>query len=104
MTSTAERFLKYVTYDTTADNGSSQIPSTSGQLVFAKELAEECRELGLSDVSVSQWGYVYACLPANTDKPAPTIGFIAHMDTSEDCSGKAVSARIIKTMTAAISP
>jgi len=96
LTSTAERFLKYVTYNTTADNESSQIPSTSGQLVFAKELAEECRELGLSDVCVSQWGYVYACLPANTDKPAPTIGFIAHMDTSEDCSGEAVSARIIK--------
>ena len=96
MKTVAERLLKYVKYDTTANVESETIPSTEGQLVFAKELVKECTELGLSDVIMSEWGYVYACLPANTDKPAPTIGFIAHMDTSEDCSGENVNARIIE--------
>jgi len=91
----AERLLKYVKYDTTSNVDSETIPSTEGQLVLAKELVKECTELGLSNVSMSEWGYVYACLPANTDKPAPTIGFIAHLDTSEDCSGENVKARII---------
>jgi len=90
-----ERFLKYVSFDTTSHIDTTEIPSSDGQLVFAKVLAEECIELGLSNISVSQWGYVYACLPANTDKPAPTIGFIAHMDTSEDCSGNNVKARVV---------
>ena len=95
MKTVAERFLKYVSFDTTSHIDSPEIPSSDGQLVFAKVLAEECIELGLSNISVSQWGYVYACLPANTDKPAPTIGFIAHMDTSEDCSGNNVKARVV---------
>ena len=96
MKTVAERLLEYVKYETTSNIDSETIPSTEGQLVFAKELVKECTELGLSNVSMSEWGYVYACLPANTDKPAPTIGFIAHLDTSEDCSGKNVNARIIK--------
>jgi len=92
----AERLLKYAKFDTTSNVDSKTTPSTEGQLVFAKELVKECVELGLSNVSMSEWGYVYACLPANTDKPAPTIGFIAHVDTSEDCSGENVNARIIE--------
>ena len=95
MKTALERFLKYVKYETTSNTDSLLTPSTEGQLIFAKTLEEECIELGLSDVSVSHYGYVYACLPANTIKSAPTIGFIAHMDTSEDCSGKDVKARII---------
>jgi len=78
-----------------ANPDSLTTPSTDGQLDFAKMLAEECKDLDLSDISVSEWGYVYACLPANTDKPKPVIGFIAHMDTSDDCSGKDVKARIV---------
>ena len=96
MKTATDRLLKYVTFETTSYDDSPRTPSTDGQLVFANVLAEECAELGLSDVSVSQYGYVYASLPANTDKSAPTIGFIAHMDTSEDCSGKDVKARVIK--------
>jgi len=91
----AERFLEYVTFETTSRSDSNRTPSTEGQLVFAEALAEECSKIGLSNVSVSQYGYVYAQLPANTDKQAPTIGFIAHMDTSEDCCGKDVKARIV---------
>ena len=95
MKTTAERLLEYIRYETTADCDSQTTPSTEGQLVFAKALAEECRGLGLTGITVSEWGYVYACLPANTGKPVPVIGFIAHMDTSEACSGKDVKARIV---------
>ena len=97
MKTASDRLLEYVTFETTSYADSEQNPSTDGQLVFAKALAEECEGLGLSNVSVSEYGYVYACLPANTDKSAPTIGFIAHMDTSEDCSGKDVKARVVKS-------
>ena len=96
MKTTTERLLNYVTYDTTANDKSQTTPSTKGQLVLANVLAHECRELGLSDVRISEYGYVYACLPANTGKQIPVIGFIAHMDTSEACSGKDVKARIVE--------
>lgn len=69
-------------------------------MVFAKYLKEELESLGLEDITLDEHGYLFATLPANIDKPVPTIGFIAHMDTSPDMSGKDVSPRIVQTMTA----
>ena len=91
-------FLKLVKYDTTSDSRSTTYPSTPAQLDFAQVLAEECRKIGLSEVNVDKYGYVTATLPSNlpAGTSAPTIGFLAHMDTSEDVSGKDVNPRIVK--------
>ncbi len=91
-----ERFLKYVTFDTQADDSTQVTPSTPGQMVFAKFLKAELESLGLEDISLDENGYLFATLPANIDKPVPTIGFIAHMDTSPDMSGKDVKPRIVE--------
>ncbi len=91
-----ERFLKYVTFDTQANEESGVTPSTPGQMVFARYLREELEKLGLEEVSLDENGYLFATLPANTDKEVPVIGFIAHLDTSPDMSGKGVSPRIVK--------
>jgi len=91
-----DRFLKYVKFETTSDENTGVTPSTPGQMVFAKELCKDLEEMGLSEVSLDENGYLYATLPANTDKPIPTIGFIAHMDTAPDMSGKNVNPRIVK--------
>lgn len=91
----AERFLKYVTFDTQSDEDNEACPSTPGQLVLARFLAEEMKELGLSQVRVDKDGYVYGTLPANCDKQAPVLGLIAHMDTSPDCAGKDIKPRIV---------
>ncbi|MGB9808892.1 MAG: peptidase T, partial [Caldanaerobacter sp.] len=96
MSKVVERFLKYVKYHTTSDENSNTFPSTEEQLIFARELAKELKELGLSEVEVDENGYVTALLPANTDKKIPTIGFIAHMDTSPDMCGKDVKPQIIE--------
>ena len=91
-----ERFLKYVSFDTQSSEEAGVTPSTSGQMVFARYLKEELESLGLEDVTLDDNGYLFATLPANTDKPLPTVGFIAHMDTSPDMSGKDVSPRIVQ--------
>ena len=91
-----ERFLKYVSFDTQSDDASGVTPSTAKQFVFAEYLKEELISIGMEDVELDELGYLYATLPANTDYPVPTIGFIAHMDTSPDCSGKDVKPRIVK--------
>ena len=96
-----ERFLKYVAFDTQssedvlADTDEPRCPSTECQLRLAENLCKELRELKLQDVEMDAHGYVYATLPATTVKPVPTIGFIAHLDTSPDCSGRDVKPRII---------
>ena len=90
-----ERFLKYVSFETTSDENSSSVPSTNGQIVFARYLADELRAIGLADVSLDDKGYIMATLPSNDQCQTPTIGFIAHMDTSPDASGKDIKARII---------
>jgi tripeptide aminopeptidase len=95
MSKVVERFIKYVKFDTKADDASETVPSTLGQLVLAKELGKELEQLGLSDVSVDENGYVMAALPSNLDKKVPTIGFIAHMDTSPDMSGTNVNPRFV---------
>jgi tripeptide aminopeptidase len=91
-----ERFLDYVSYDTQSDEESGVTPSTPKQMVFARHLQEELIALGLEEVELDDNGYLFATLPANTDKAVPTIGFIAHMDTSPDMSGKDVHPRIVK--------
>ena len=90
-----ERFLKYVSFDTQSNGETSVTPSTEGQMVFARYLKEELEELGLEEISLDENGYLFATLPANTDKEVPVVGFIAHMDTSPDMSGKNVSPRIV---------
>ena len=91
-----ERFLKYAAFPTMSDEESETTPSTSKQLVLAEELKKELIELGLTDARLDKYGYVYATLPANTDKKAPAIGFIAHMDTSSEASDTNIKASIVK--------
>lgn len=90
-----ERFLKYVSFDTQSNEETNVTPSTEGQMVFARYLKEELEELGLEEISLDENGYLFATLPANTDKEVSVVGFIAHMDTSPDMSGKNVSPRIV---------
>lgn len=87
-----DRFLRYVTYDTRADETSTSYPSTDGQLVLLRDLASELRAMGLTDVVIDEFGYVMATIPATTTKAGvPTIGFIAHVDTSPEMSGAGVA-------------
>ncbi len=96
MEKVVERFLKYVSFHTTSDESSSTCPSTEGQLTLGRTLLEECTQLGLTEISLDENGYLMATLPSNTDKNVPTIGFIAHMDTSPDLSGQNVKPSIIE--------
>jgi len=91
-----DRFIKYTSFDTQSDELTNLTPSTPGQMIFAEFLRDELTAEGLEDVYLDGNGYLYATLPANTDKPIPTIGFISHMDTAPDMSGKHVSPRIVK--------
>lgn len=91
-----ERFLKYVSFHTTSDDSTNLTPSTPGQMFFAQYLVEELTAIGLTEITLDKNGYVMATLPANTDKSIPTIGFIAHMDTSPDMSGKNIKPRIVE--------
>lgn len=92
-----DRFIKYVKFDTESNTTTGTTPSTSGQLVLAQELKNELTEIGLQDISLDNNGYLMATLPANTDKKVPTIGFVAHMDTSPDLTGKNVNPQIVKS-------
>ena len=91
-----DRFIEYVGYATTSDENTGMTPSTPGQMVFAKQLVKELTSLGLEEVSVDDNGYVMATLPSNCSEKIPTIGFIAHLDTAPDLSGKHVKPRIVK--------
>ena len=91
-----DRFLKYVSFTTTSDENTNMTPSTPGQMVIALYLVEELNSIGLKDVNLDKNGYVMATLPANTNKEIPTIGFISHMDTSPDMSGKHVKPKIVR--------
>lgn len=90
-----DRFLRYVKFDTQSDELTNLTPSTPGQMVFAKYLKEELEELGLTEIALDDNGYLMATLPANTDEAVPTIGFIAHLDTSPDMSGRNVCPRMV---------
>ncbi|MCL2561109.1 MAG: peptidase T [Rikenellaceae bacterium] len=92
-----ERFLKYVSFDTQSDERSTTYPSTEKQKVLLAELAEEMRALGLADVTMDEWGYVTATLPATQGfEDKPVVGFIAHVDTSPDMSGANVRPQIVE--------
>ena len=89
--------MKYVSFDTqSCEENEAECPSTEKQFALARYLKSELESLGLEDVEMDAHAYVYATLPANTQKTVPTIGFIAHMDTSPDCSGANVKPRIIQ--------
>ena len=91
-----DRFLKYVTFDTKSSEETGTTPSTPGQRVFAEALVKELEVLGLEEITLDENSYIMATLPANIDNSSiPTIGFIAHLDTSPDMSGKDVTPRIV---------
>lgn len=94
-----ERFLNYTKFDTQSSEESESVPSTAKQLVFAEYLKKELEDEGLSDVEMDDKGYIYATLKSNIKDKVPTIGFIAHYDTSPDCSGENVQAQIINNYT-----
>ncbi len=89
-----ERFLKYVSFETTSDEHSSTVPSTPCQKVLGAAIAEEMKEMGLENAHMDELGYVYGVLPA-TDESLPTIGLIAHMDTSPAVSGKDIHPQVV---------
>ena len=92
-----DRFLSYVKFDTQSDELTNMTPSTPGQMIFAKHLKKELEAIGLSDITLDDNGYLMATLPANTTRAdVPTVGFIAHLDTSPDMSGRHVSPRIVE--------
>jgi tripeptide aminopeptidase len=94
-TNCVDRFLRYVKFDTQSDENSETFPSTSKQLELLKHLVQELRDIGLQDVTMDEHGYVFATVPANTDrKNVPVIGFIAHVDTSPEMSGEGVEPKI----------
>ncbi|WP_029901917.1 peptidase T [Prevotella sp. 10(H)] len=90
-----ERFIKYAKFDTESNPETGITPSTPGQMVLAREIEKELREMGLEDITLDDNAYLMATLPANTDKKVPVIGFIAHLDTSPDLTGKDVNPRIV---------
>lgn len=91
-----ERFLDCVRFDTQSDELTNMTPSTPGQMEFAKYLKTILEGMGLEEISLDDNGYLFATLPSNIDHEVPTIGFIAHMDTSPDMSGRHVNPRIVK--------
>jgi len=96
MSAVLERFLRYVKIDTESERDSKTYPSSAKQLDFLRLLADELRQIGLSEVNMDQFGYVTATLEATTNAPAPVIGFIAHVDTSPDFCGKDVKPQIVE--------
>lgn len=96
MQALVERFLSYVRIHTESDPDSDTTPSTERQWELARALRDELEALGLQEVTLDHRAYLMATLPANTDKPVPTIGFISHFDTSPDFSGKGVQPRLVK--------
>lgn len=90
------RFLRYVRIDTQSAEDAGVTPSTSGQMEFVKMLRDELEAMGLEEITLDEHGYLFATLPANTTRTLPTIGFIAHVDTSPDVSGKNVNPRVVE--------
>lgn len=95
MSRVIERFLRYVQIDTESNEESNTVPSTPGQLAFARQLGQELKDIGLKEVTVDQNAYVMATLPANIEKEIPVLGFVAHIDTSPDMPGSNVRPRIV---------
>lgn len=91
-----ERFMRYIALDTQSDDASEKFPSTDKQLILANLLVKELKDLGVANVKIDQYGYVMAYIAANTDKKIPTIGFIAHYDTSPDMPGAVLNPKIVE--------
>lgn len=96
MSNVVDHFLKYVAFDTQSAEGAASVPSTEKQFALAKLLAEQLKNLGLKDVSLSENCYVYGTIPATTDADCPVVGFLAHMDTSPDFSDENTRPQLIK--------
>ena len=94
MKTVLERFLNYVSFDTQSDEASETCPSTSGQLTLGKALVVEMLAMGIKDAHMDENGYIMGTIPG--DPSMPTIGLIAHMDTSPDCSGKDINAQVLE--------
>ena len=94
MKTVTERFLRYVSFDTQSDENSTTCPSTAKQKLLAAALVEEMKEMGIQDARMDEFGYVYGTVPG--DPSLPTIGLIAHMDTSPDASGADIRAKIVE--------
>jgi len=90
-----ERFLRYVKVDTQSDSDSLEYPSSKKQLIFAEMLVEELKQIGLTEISIDNHGYVMATLHSNIEKKIPVIGFLSHMDTSPDMSGANVNPMVV---------
>jgi tripeptide aminopeptidase len=101
MDNLVDRFFRYVKENTQSDPNTGLTPSTPGQYAFSEKLAEELKEIGFQEVELDENGYLMATIPSNIDKDVPVVGFIAHVDTSSDFSGKHVKPRIVENMTAA---
>ncbi|WP_191566588.1 peptidase T [Metabacillus idriensis] len=89
-----ERFTSYVKIDTQSNESNETCPSTSGQLTLAEKLVDELKTIGLEDAGMDEFGYVMATLPSNTSKQVPAIGFLAHLDTATDFTGKSVKPQL----------
>lgn len=96
MSKVVDHFLKYAAFDTQSAEDAATVPSTEKQFALAKLLAEELKNIGVKDVSMSEHGYVYGTIPANGDYNCQTVGFLAHMDTSPDCPDENVRPQLIK--------
>ncbi|PSA97889.1 peptidase T [Bacillus halotolerans] len=92
-----ERFTTYVKVDTQSDESVDTCPSTPGQLTLGNMLVDELKSIGMQDAAIDENGYVMATLPSNTDKDVPTIGFLAHVDTATDFTGKNVNPQIVES-------
>lgn len=103
MKTVVDRFLRYVQVDTESVPEADCFPSSEKQKNLAAILVEELKGMGVEDARMDGYGYVYATIPATTDKELPVIGLIAHMDTSSAVSGKDVTPALSKIMTEAIS-
>lgn len=95
MEKVVERFIRYIKYDTSSREDVENYPSTPGQLILMRDIAKELNDIGMQDVTMDRYGYVFAVLPANTNKNVPAIGFIAHVDTSPEMPGKDVNPKIV---------
>ena len=96
MTPIADRFLKYVSFDTQSQPGAKCFPSTEKQKVLGAYLVDEMKGLGIADAEMDEFGYVTGTVPSNVDFDVPVFGFISHMDTTPDASGANIKPQIVK--------
>ena len=96
MESVTDKFLRYVSYETTSDENSTTHPSNLQELVLLRQLVEEMKQMGIADASIDEYGYVMGTIPSNLDHEVPVLGFIAHVDTSPDASGRDIKPQFIR--------